>query len=110
MENQVQNNLPNATATLVMGIFSILGCMCYGIFGLIIGIIALVISNAAWKQGKANPDAYANFGNIKIGRLLAKIGIVLSALFMIGIIVLIVMMGGIEGYMDWAQEQSRNAF
>ena len=106
----MQSSLPNATATLVLGIFSIVGCICYGIFGLLFGIIALVISKSAWKQGKANPEAYSNFGNLKIGRLLAKIGIVLSALFMIGIVVLIVAMGGIEGYMEWIEDQQRNAF
>ena len=37
-----QQQLPNATAVLVLGIISIVGCFCYGIIGLILGIIALV--------------------------------------------------------------------
>ena len=37
MEKQ---KLPNATAVLVLGIASILTCCCYGIIGLILGIVA----------------------------------------------------------------------
>ena len=42
MENQ---KLPNATAVLILGIFSILICCCYGIFSIILGVVALVLAN-----------------------------------------------------------------
>jgi hypothetical protein len=39
-----QQKLPNATAVLILGIVSIVGCCCYGLPGLIAGIIALVLA------------------------------------------------------------------
>ncbi len=74
--------LPNATATLVLGILSIVVCF-------ICGIIALVISNKDMALYKANPELYslASYNNIKAGRICAIIGIALQVL---GIIVYIV--------------------
>mgnify|MGYP003556217230 FL=1 len=84
LSNSNANNaqLPNATATLVLGILSIVVCfMC--------GIIALVISNKDIAMYKANPDLYsaASYNNIKAGRICALIGIILQVL---GIIVYII--------------------
>ena len=44
LQQQPQQPLPNATPVLVLGILSIVMCFCYGILGLILGIIALVLS------------------------------------------------------------------
>ena len=38
-----QQKLPNATAVLVLGILSIVTCCCYGIPGIVAGIIGLVL-------------------------------------------------------------------
>ena len=75
--------LPNATATLVLGILSIVVCF-------ICGIIALVISNKDVALYKANPELYAegSYNSIKAGRICAIIGI---ALQVIGLIIYIVM-------------------
>lgn len=73
--------LPNATATLVLGILSIVVCF-------ICGIVALVISNKDIALYKANPELYSatSYSNIKTGRTCAIIGI---ALQVIGIIIYI---------------------
>ena len=92
MENQLQK-LPNATGTLVLGILSIVGCSCYGLVGLICGIIALIISKEANALLKANPDGYSNAGNHKAGRVCAIIGVSLSALYIIIILVYIAVLG-----------------
>ena len=92
MENQLQK-LPNATGTLVLGILSIVGSCCYGLVGLICGIIALVISKEANSLLKANPDGYSNAGNHKAGRICAIIGTSLSALMIIYMIFVIVVWG-----------------
>ena len=42
--NFMVSKLPNATTVLVMGIISILGCCCYGIIGIVCGIIGLVLA------------------------------------------------------------------
>ena len=74
-----KRNLPNATAVLVLGIVSILSCCCYGIIGLGFGIIALVLAKKDLKLYNENPELYSNYSNLNIGRILAIIGVVLSA-------------------------------
>ncbi len=49
-------NLPNATASLVLGIISIVGAFCYGIVGVICGIIGLVLANKDRKLYQAFPS------------------------------------------------------
>ena len=54
--NELTNQkLPNATAVLVLGILSIVTCCCYGVVGLILGIIALVLA----KKERAAANAAA---------------------------------------------------
>lgn len=90
MENQ---KLPNATAVLVLGILSIVTCCCYGIVGLILGIIALVLSKKDLEAYKANPQNYTNYQNLNVGRILAIIGVVLNALSLIYFIWIISFLG-----------------
>jgi hypothetical protein len=80
--------LPNATATLVLGICSIVGCFCYGVVGIICGVIALVISNESVKLYRENPTAYAGWQNLNAGRICAMIGIGLSLLYLILVVVI----------------------
>jgi hypothetical protein len=76
--NEGNQQLPNATAVLVLGILSIVVCF-------VCGIIALVMSNKDIALYKANPEAYtlASYNNIKAGRICAIVGI---ALQVVGII------------------------
>lgn len=87
--------LPNATAVLVLGIISIIGSCCYGIVGLICGIIALVMSGKDSRLYNANPNAYtlASYNNLKAGRVCAIIGVILSALYLLAVIVMLSMFG-----------------
>ena len=79
-----KRNLPNATTVLILGIISIVSsCCCYGVIGLILGIIAMVLAKKDLVLYNENPDVYLNYSNIKIGRTLAIIGIVLSVIFLI---------------------------
>nr|WP_299069666.1 CCC motif membrane protein [uncultured Allomuricauda sp.] len=81
-----QQKLPNSTLILVFGIISIVTCCCYGILGLIFGIIALVLANKATKLYMENPEMYEGYKNVKTGKILAIIGVVLNVLFLIYII------------------------
>lgn len=92
-----QKPLPNATLVLVMGILSIVGCCCYGLFGLIFAIIALVMANKDTNLYNMNPNAYtaSSFSNIKTGKILAIIGLVLSVLSIVYSIIMLVS-GGYE--------------
>ena len=78
-----QQKLPNATLILVFGILSIVTCCCYGIIGLILGVVAIVLANKATKVYAENPEGYTGFQNVKTGKVLAIIGIVLSALYLL---------------------------
>jgi UPF0716 family protein affecting phage T7 exclusion len=93
MENQLQQKLPNAVATLILGILSIIGSCCYGIPGLIMAIIALIISANSNKLLKANPEGYSDAGNHKAGRICAFIGLGLGALWFLFLIVYVVILG-----------------
>lgn len=78
-----QQQLPNATLILVFGILSIVTCCCYGIIGLPLGIIALVLANKATLLYAVSPESYTGFQNVKTGRILAIIGIVLNGIYLI---------------------------
>ncbi|WCM42883.1 DUF4190 domain-containing protein [Flavobacterium sp. CBA20B-1] len=91
--NFIPTKLPNATAVLVLGILSIIGCCFYGI-GVVFGIIALVLASKDMKLYKSNPNAYTNYSTLNTGRILAIIGIVL---FVVSIIIFVAM-GSIVGW------------
>lgn len=76
-----QNKLPNATAVLVLGIISIISCCCYGI-GLVPGIVGMVLASKDQKEYLANPELYSNYSNLKVGRILCIIGIVICGLYL----------------------------
>lgn len=82
-------SIPNSTAVLVLGIVSFVGCFCYGVPGIVLGIIGLVLSNKARAEYNAAPDRYteASLKNLNAGRICAIVGLVLSVLATIGYIV-----------------------
>ncbi|VXB74482.1 conserved hypothetical protein [Flavobacterium sp. 9AF] len=103
MENQ---KLPNATAVLILGIFSILTCCCYGVIGLILGIVGLLISRKDLLMYKENPSLYVNYNNLNIGRILCIIGIALNVLYLIYTIYLFSTLG-MDGIQEMQEEMMR---
>ncbi len=99
-----QQQLPNATAVLVLGIISIVGCFCYGLVGLILGIIALVLAGKANTLYQQNPGNYteASFKNLKAGKVCAIIGTCLSALYFIILVIYIAFIGTVLTAMPWS--------
>lgn len=89
--------LPNATGVLILGILSLIGCCCYGVPGLIFGIIALILAAGDTKRYNENPEAFSNYGNVKAGKILAVIGIVMSILFL-ALILFFVLSLGLESF------------
>ncbi|WP_373940784.1 CCC motif membrane protein [Polaribacter sejongensis] len=81
MEKQ---NLPNATTSLVLGILSLVTCICYGIIGLPLGIIALVLGNKAIKEYNLNPENYNSVGNATAGKITRNYRYHLKRNFFIG--------------------------
>ncbi|AXT53761.1 DUF4190 domain-containing protein [Aquimarina sp. BL5] len=101
MEKQT---LPNATLILVFGILSIVGCCCYGILGVIFGVVALVLAKKATAMYTENPELYEGYNNVKTGKILAIIGLIISALYVISLIIIFTTIG-YDGYMEMVREQ-----
>ncbi|WP_373056048.1 CCC motif membrane protein [Zunongwangia sp. H14] len=99
-----KEQLPNSTLILVFGILSILGCCCYGVLGAIFGILAIVMAKKATEIYHANPELYTGYQNVKTGRILAYIGVGVSALYIVIIIVGLIIYGGIEGIQEMQEE------
>lgn len=100
-----QQSVPNSTAVLVLGIISIVGCFCYGIVGLILGIIALALASKGKRDYEQNPGAYtqASYNNLKAGRVCAIIGTSLSALYIITVIIYLIAFGTMLAGLPWEQ-------
>ncbi len=77
--------LPNSTAVLVLGIISIVGCFCYGIVGVTLGIISLILAGRATAIYNQNPAQYTvtSFKNMNAGKICGIIGLVISSLWML---------------------------
>jgi hypothetical protein len=93
--NGMQQNLPNATIVLVLGILSIITCCCYGIIGVILGIVALVLSKKDKTLYAMHIGAYteSSLKNLNAGRVCAIIGLILSAIYLLICAVFIFMFG-----------------
>jgi len=83
---QIKKQLPNASSVLVLGILSIVLSFCYGFIGIVLGIIALVISKKDIELYNENPDEWLGYQNITTGRICAIVGLCLGALVLIATI------------------------
>jgi hypothetical protein len=72
---------------------------CYGLIGLTLGIIALVLSGKSEKLYKANPAGFqeASYKNLKAGRVCAIIGTSLSGVYVLIVIIYISIVGAALG-------------
>ncbi|SFG66041.1 CCC motif membrane protein [Pedobacter insulae] len=91
----MQHALPNATPVLILGILSIVTCCCYGVIGLILGIVALVLSKKDRALYAANITFYteSSFKNLNAGRVCAIIGLVLNIIYLLLMIAFVAMFG-----------------
>lgn len=78
------DKLPNANATLTLGIISIVGCVLYAIPGLVCGIIALALHKKDKEIYKSDPARFEmSYKNAKAGFVCGIIGTSLSALYIL---------------------------
>jgi hypothetical protein len=90
-----QQNLPNATAVLILGILSIVFiCPYISLVSIVLGIIALILANKDQHLYNSNKSyySYSSYNNLKAGKVCAIIGLSIAAftflmliLFIIGI-------------------------
>jgi hypothetical protein len=89
----LQQNLPNSTTVLVLGILSIVFCCWYfSIVGIILGILALVMAKRDLLLYYSNKSLYtlSSYNNLKAGRICAIIGLTVAVIFFIIFIMILV--------------------
>jgi hypothetical protein len=90
---QPRQTAPNAVASLVLGIASI---VVSGVgFTLVLGIIGLVLSNKGLNEYQAHPERYTGDGMLQAGKITSIVGIVLGALSLLVIIPLLLFAFGV---------------
>jgi len=94
-----QMGVPNSSAVLVLGILSIVVCWCYGLPGIVLGVIALVMAGKSAKLVRENSELYTenSIKNLKAGKICAIIGTSLSSLYFLIIIVYLIIIGAAIG-------------
>lgn len=96
--------IPGAQGILLLGIFSLVTTFCcggIGIVGLVLGIIAVVMSTKAIETYERNPKAYteSSYKNVNAGRICGIIGIVINGVLIVfGIIYLILVGAGLTTF------------
>lgn len=96
--------LPNSQGILILGIFSLITTFCcggIGFVGLVLGILAVVMSSKAEQLYADNPAAYTegSYKNVNAGRICGIIGIVVNGILIIaGIIYLLVIGVGLTAF------------
>lgn len=100
-----QQKLPNATTSIVLGSISFI-CCCFsaGIGGIILSSIALFLTKKDKKLYAEQPELYSNFSQIKTGKIIAIIGLVIATLTLLWSIYTIYSVGGWESYMEQQRE------
>lgn len=88
---QNKKELPNTTLILVLGILSLVFCWCYGIVGLVLGIIAVALAGTARKLYLAAPEEYteSSYRNVNAGRICGIIAICLSVLVFVFVLLIV---------------------
>jgi hypothetical protein len=89
-----QQQLPNATTVLVLGILSLV--FTCGI-GLILAIIGLMASREGRRLYDENPGLYIGYGSLNAGRIMCIIGICLNSLAILYIVLWITIISAIVG-------------
>jgi len=80
-----RRNLPNAVLIIVLGIFGYLCCCVLGA-GIIPAGIAFFLARQSENEYKENPDQYLNYDQIKTGKIVALIALILNVLMIIRVV------------------------
>lgn len=100
----MKEKLPHSQAALILGISSIItACCCYGVVGVILGVIGLLQANKAMAVHTENPDLYDGINNANTGKTTSTIGIVLGVIVVI-VYLYILYSGQYEIIMEQYQE------
>jgi hypothetical protein len=74
-----QQKIPLANTTLVLAILSVVGCVIYGIPGVVLAILAIVFHSRIKKVYLTDPAVYRqSYGNARAGLIIAIISLAIS--------------------------------
>jgi multisubunit Na+/H+ antiporter MnhG subunit len=77
----MKEKLPHSQAALILGISSIItACCCYGVVGIILGVIGIMQANKAVAVHNQDPDLYTGINNANTGKTTSIIGVVLGVI------------------------------
>ena len=100
-----QQPLPGASTVLTMGIISVVGALiCCGPFAAIFSIIGLVRAKKAEQIYFQNAGEYSDYSNVKTGKILCYIGLVISLILLVllilyfGVIIALISTGEFNQY------------
>ncbi len=80
----MKEKLPHSQAALILGISSIItACCCYGVVGIILGVIGIMQANKAVAVHNQDPDLYTGINNANTGKTTSVIGVVLGVIVVI---------------------------
>jgi multisubunit Na+/H+ antiporter MnhG subunit len=100
----MKEKLPHSQAALILGISSIItACCCYGVVGIILGVIGIMQANKAVAVHNQDPDLYTGINNANTGKTTSIIGIVLGV-FVVIVYLYILNSGQYEILMEQYQE------
>lgn len=87
-----QQKLPNETLIIILGIFGYL-CCCFSGFGIIPSGIGFYLAKKSEKLFAENPELYNNASQIKTGKIISLVALILNALIIIRLIYVIATVG-----------------
>lgn len=88
-----QQKLPNTGLIIGLGIASILLCWCYGVLGLILSVVAIILASKSKSIYNESPEDYSDYSSLNTGKVIAIIGLILNILFLLVIIWMISLLG-----------------
>jgi hypothetical protein len=99
----IQPSVPYSTSVLVLGILSIVGCWCWGLPGVVLGIIGLVQAGKGKDAYIQNPNIYsqASLKNLNAGRICAIIGLCLSGIVLLSVLIKVIFFGALLTSFPW---------
>jgi len=90
--------IPNSQGILILGIFSLVTTFCcggIGVVGMVLGIIAVVMSSKAIDEYEQNPQVYSQSShkNVNAGRICGIIGIVVNGVMILFLVIYLIVIG-----------------
>lgn len=81
----MQKELPYTGFIMVLAIISLFAWFCLGVPGFILSLVALLLYRIDKQRYDSSPGLYsqASFNKLKVGRIIAIIGFVLSSLYLL---------------------------